>query len=77
MPKADAHAALHRSADFDTTEQGDSRQAYFLLRTREASTDRCHRRIQVPQVVIVQIQQMDAVFPQQVEERCAYALFCL
>ena len=55
----------------DTTEQGDSRQAHLLVVTREASADRCHgRRIQVPEVVIVQIQQMDTVFPQQVEERC-------
>ena len=55
----------------DTTEEGDSRQAHLLIVAHEASADRCHgRRIQVPQVVIVQIQQMDTIFPQQIEERC-------
>jgi hypothetical protein len=55
----------------NTPQEGNGRQAHFLIVTHEAGADRCHgRRLQVPQVVIVQVQQMDAVFPQQVEERC-------
>jgi hypothetical protein len=59
----------------NTAQQGNSCQAH--LRRHPRRRNRCHGSIQVPEIVVSQIQQMDTVCAQQVEGAAPYALFCL